>query len=106
LSFRAAVLAAHVNRRKNQRAKKMPPARGMVQRLLRPFTGHPRRVGETYWEHAAVAAGVGGRLLVMGGAALVHAALPCVLETFVSDGIGALHGELARRRRAPKPRAR
>ena len=65
--------------------------------FARVFTDHPRSVDETYLEHMAFAGWFAGRLLLAGGAALVHAVIPCLFEKTASRMIGEMHGRLSRR---------
>jgi hypothetical protein len=44
--------------------------------FVRWFLDHPRSVNETYFQHMAVAARVGGMMIAGGLAALVHAVVP------------------------------
>ena len=60
----------------------------------KPFTEHPRAVGETFGEHFGVAMGVSRRLAAAAGAAFVHAMLPMFHETTASDHIRALNRSL------------
>lgn len=72
----------------------------MIDRL---FLHHPRAVGESYAEHAAVAAGVGMRMVAGGLACLVHALIPGAFVTTGSRTIRRLHANLGTRspREAP-----
>lgn len=72
-----------------------PP--GLIDRLLH---AHPRSVGESYREHAGIAARFGTAMVVGGVKCLVHAVLPAAFERAASDCVGKLGGELARRRAA------
>lgn len=60
-------------------------------RIVRLFTAHPQTVGESYFEHMRFALWFSSRLLVAGGAALVHALLPFLCETTASRIIRELH---------------
>lgn len=40
------------------------------------FVDHPRSIGETYGEHAGHALYIGSRMILAGGACLLHALLP------------------------------
>lgn len=55
--------------------------------LNRLFLEHPRRMGETYGEHMAIAGSFGIAMVAGGLACLVHAILPCV---FTSTGSGVV----------------
>lgn len=63
----------------------------MTARLARLFTTHPQTVGESYFEHMRFALWFSSRLLMAGGAALVHAVLPFLCETTASRIIRELH---------------
>jgi hypothetical protein len=67
----------------------------------RVFLDHPRRVGESYGEHAAVAARFGATLVVAGLACLVHAVIPSVFTRTASDTVRRLHARLSARKPAP-----
>ena len=70
----------------------------VMQILDRLFFAHPRTVNESYLEHCAFAFRIGSRLLLAGGAAMIHAVVPCLCETTASRIILALNaGILARR---------
>lgn len=62
----------------------------MRRTLSRLFADHPREVGETYVEHMGVAAGTGFKLMRLAGAAFVHAVLPGLCKTTVSDEIKSM----------------
>lgn len=64
------------------------------------FLAHPRKVGESYTEHAGIASRFGVTMIVGGVKCLVHAVLPSVFERSASDCVAKLHGELTRRRAA------
>ena len=66
--------------------------------MIQRFTDHPHAVGETYAEHAAAAAGMGGLLIVAGLACLAHALLPWTFETTASGLVMRLHNRMAARR--------
>lgn len=70
----------------------------MIERV---FLDHPRQVGESYGEHAAVAARFGVTLLIAGLACLVHAVIPSLFTRTGSDTVKRLHGRLSAR--TPKP---
>lgn len=53
----------------------------MIDRI---FLSHPRKVEESYFEHAAFAARFSGRLFLAAGAAAVHAVIPCLFEKTAS----------------------
>jgi hypothetical protein len=61
------------------------------------FVDHPREVGESYFEHMAAASVFGFKLLRLAGAAFVHAALPGLCRTTVSDEIKAMARDMGGR---------
>lgn len=65
---------------------------------MQPFTRHPRSIGETYAEHAAIASGFGVRLLLAGLACLVHAVFPFLFVKTGSSAVGELHERMLARR--------
>jgi hypothetical protein len=67
----------------------------------RVFLDHPRRVGESYGEHALVAARFGAALLIAGLACLVHAVIPSLFTHTASDTVRRLHARLSRRTPVP-----
>lgn len=69
----------------------------MIQTLKRLFAEHPREVGETYVEHFAMAARFGLRLARLTGAAFVHAVVPGVCKTTVSDEVKRMADEMGYR---------
>jgi hypothetical protein len=77
-----------------------------VPAIDRLFRAHPQTVGESYAEHGLFALRFAARLLVAGGAALIHAAIPCLCETTASRMVLDMHAEIvARRARAVRPHA-
>jgi hypothetical protein len=58
------------------------------------FTAHPETVGETYWQHMAVALSFAGGLFVAAFAALVHAFFPAWFEKTASAKITCLHDRM------------
>ena len=70
---------------------------GLFDRML---FAHPRKVGESYAEHAGIASRFGATMMLGGVKCLAHAILPTVFERSASDCVAKLHGELDRRRRA------
>lgn len=70
---------------------------GIIDRLL---FAHPRSVGETYFEHAAIAARFGATMVAGGVKCLAHAVIPAVFSRSASDSVAKLNSELARRRAA------
>ena len=67
---------------------------------MKLFTAHPATVGETYWQHMAVAGRFGARMLVGSIGCFVHAVLPFTCKTRGSDTVRALHAELIAKRAA------
>lgn len=67
------------------------------------FTDHPRRVGETYPQHARQATRFALRLLGSGLACLVHAIVPGLCRTTGSDAIERLHRDMITLRRDRTP---
>ena len=65
--------------------------------MANPFTRHPNEVGEGYWRHAANAAAFGGRMLLGGIAALVHAVFPFLFVDTGSRTMDKLHRRMTRR---------
>ncbi|MCA3000490.1 MAG: DUF6356 family protein [Burkholderiales bacterium] len=55
------------------------------------FTAHPQTVGETYWQHMAVALSFAAALFGAAFAALVHAFFPAWFEKTASAKITSLH---------------
>jgi len=56
------------------------------------FTQHPGSVGETYFQHMAVAASFGMRMFAGAACCLVHAIFPFLFERTASAIISELHG--------------
>ena len=63
----------------------------MIDRLL---FQHPRSVGESYAEHAAVASRIGARMMLGGVACLVHAIVPSLCVRTGSTTIKQLYAEM------------
>ncbi len=61
--------------------------------LTRVFLSHPRAVNESYGEHAIFAGGFAVRLILAGGAALVHAVIPCLFEKTASRMIEDMYAK-------------
>lgn len=59
--------------------------------ITRVFLNHPRQVDESYIEHAVFASGFALRLFLAGGAALVHALIPCLFEKTASRMIARMY---------------
>ena len=77
--------------------------------MLRRFMlDHPASVGETYGEHAKVAASFGIAMIAGGLACLVHAIVPAFFATTGSDMVRRLYQRMSSRGRQPertRPRA-
>ncbi len=70
----------------------------MSTRIAQFFTAHPWTVGESYLGHMGFAAWFALRLLMAGGAALVHAFLPFLFETTASRIVRELHQRIDQRK--------
>ena len=68
--------------------------------LNRWFLAHPRSVGESYWEHAAVAGRFGAVMVVGGIACLVHAVFPALFPRTASDRVKRLYQQMKSRQPA------
>ena len=66
----------------------------MIRTLNRLFVDHPREVGESYFHHMAAAAGFSARLLRLSAIALLHALMPGLCKTTVSDAIRTMAIEI------------
>lgn len=66
----------------------------MIDRL---FLSHPRSVGESYTEHAAVAGKFGATMVVGGLACMIHAVLPSVFPRAASDRVKRLYAQMVAR---------
>lgn len=62
------------------------------------FSAHPASVGETYWQHMAVALKFAFALFGAALAVLVHAIFPAWFERTASQKITQLHDQLVRNR--------
>ena len=69
--------------------------------LDRLFLDHPRTVGESYREHARVAASFGSAMIRGGIACMVHAVVPSLFTRTGSDTVKRLHADMAARRAVP-----
>jgi len=67
--------------------------------LTRVFLDHPRKVDESYLEHAGFAARFALRLFAAGGAALIHAGIPCAFEKTASRMIAEMYEQTRNRGR-------
>ena len=63
------------------------------------FTEHPTQVNETYLQHMKKALTFSFKLLLMSLQALLHAILPFLFVTTVSDKIEAMNGVLQKRKK-------
>ena len=63
------------------------------------FLEHPRTVGESYFQHLAMAASFSGRLLLASAACLVHALVPGLCVRTGSNAIRELHERMVVNRR-------
>ncbi len=69
----------------------------MTRLWQRLFIDHPQSVDETYFEHMRFAGWFASRLLLAGGAAVVHALIPCLFEQTASRLIKEMHARMTRR---------
>ena len=69
----------------------------MTRTFQRIFIDHPGSVDETYFEHMRFAGWFASRLLAAGGAALVHAIIPCLFEKTASQMIKDMNARLVSR---------
>lgn len=67
--------------------------------LTRMFLSHPRSVDESYAQHAVFAGGFAVRLFLAGGAALIHAVIPCLFERTASNMIAVMYAKTHNRGR-------
>ena len=65
--------------------------------LSRVFIDHPASVEETYFEHLRFAGWFAARLFAAGGAALVHAVIPCLFEKTTSNLIREMYSRINNR---------
>lgn len=68
----------------------------MIDRL---FLDHPRKVDESYGQHARFALGVSAQLFAAALAALVHALIPALFERTASTIVARLYGRTHHRGR-------
>jgi len=57
------------------------------------FLAHPSSVSETYSQHLLFAAHIAAKLFAAGGAALVHALVPCLFEKTASRIVGEVYAK-------------
>jgi hypothetical protein len=69
----------------------------MFRILQHIFVDHPRSVDETYFQHMRFAGWFAARLLIAGGAAMIHAVIPCLFEKTASRMIAEMHARLTNR---------
>lgn len=69
----------------------------MTRTWNRIFVQHPQSVNESYFQHMRFAGWFATRLLAAGGAALVHAVVPCLFEKTAGRMIAEMHGRLTQR---------
>ncbi|MBV6632728.1 MAG: hypothetical protein KI792_06815 [Alphaproteobacteria bacterium] len=69
----------------------------MSSALHRIFFEHPGSVDETYFEHMRFAGWFASRLFLAGGAALIHAIIPCLFEKTASQLICQMHDRITNR---------
>lgn len=65
--------------------------------ISRIFLEHPTKVNETFFQHMAFALKFSGLLFAAAGAALVHAAIPCLFEKTASGIIAKLYARMHNR---------
>ncbi len=63
----------------------------------RIFLDHPATVNESFLQHMRFALGFAMALLAAGGAALVHAFVPCLFEKTAGNIVRALHHRIETR---------
>ena len=68
--------------------------RAMISRV---FLDHPATVEESYFEHMAFAGRFSATLFLAGGAAFVHALIPCLFEKTASDLIRKMYYRIENR---------
>lgn len=69
----------------------------MQRTFSRLFADHPREVGESYVEHMAASSRFGLRLTRLAGLAFLHALVPGVARSVVSDEIRRMAREIGGR---------
>ena len=62
------------------------------------FTKHPKSVGESYFKHFFHAIRFSGVLLILSFKALIHAILPFLYETKVSERVKSLSDDMQKRK--------
>ncbi len=76
---------------------KLPKKTGFI----RQFVDHPASVGETYFGHMKFAGWFASKLLLAGGAALVHAVIPPLFEHTAGNQVRALFHTIEDREQSP-----
>lgn len=71
--------------------------RQIAQKIL---FDHPASVDEGYFEHMSFASKFAFGLFIAGGAAIVHAVIPCLCEKTASNKIKELYGKIHNRNNA------
>lgn len=69
----------------------------MTSKFSQLFMDHPKEVGETYFEHMAASAKFGGLLLKLAGCAFLHALVPALHRSTVSDTVRSLAKDMSGR---------
>ena len=69
----------------------------MKDGLLAGSVGHLNEVGVGYFAHMRIAFGIGGRMLVGGGACLLHGLVPGLFHDKASRTVKELHEVITRR---------
>ena len=69
----------------------------MSSRFHRLFKEHPAEVGETYFEHMGASLGFCGKLLKLAGCAFIHAVIPGLHKSTVSDAVREMEPGMTRR---------
>ena len=64
----------------------------------RLFTDHPRSLGMSWAHHGLGAAKIGGELIAVGTACLVHALIPALFTQTAGKTISRMHSEMLRRK--------
>jgi hypothetical protein len=63
----------------------------------RIFLAHPRSIGESYTEHAGVAARFGATMMIGGAACILHAFVPAIFPRTASDRVKKLYAQMVAR---------
>lgn len=61
---------------------------------MKIFTAHPHSVGESYWQHLAMASRFGARLVSAGAACFVHGLFPFWCKSTGSTAVRALYKDM------------